>query len=94
LANQESSNYLGWLVTRHRNDEARVNLEKIRGSTYTQDELDREMKEVIAFTEIESELEATTTFLDLFKKHHLSRTMIAFVLFTGQQLMGVGFLGG
>ena len=52
------------------------------------------MKDTIAFTAIEMELEASTSFLDLLRGTDLRRTMIAVVLFLGEQMMGVGFLGG
>jgi SP family general alpha glucoside:H+ symporter-like MFS transporter len=86
--------YIGWLVTRGRLDEAKSNLREIRGTAYTQEELDQEMKETTAFTAIESELGASASFLDCFKGTDRRRTIIATVLCVGEQMMGIGFLGG
>lgn len=61
---------------------------------YSEEELDHEMKDTIAFTAIELELEASSSFWDCFTGTDLRRTVIGVVLFTGGQLMGVGFLGG
>ncbi|KAH8660278.1 putative sugar transporter [Xylariales sp. PMI_506] len=81
-----------WLVTKGRIDEARTNIRKIRGKGALQEELDQEIKSVIAFTAIERELSESTSYKECFTGHNLRRTVITMVLFGGQQLMGVGFL--
>lgn len=85
---------VGWLVTRGRYVDARHNLRKLRGEAYTEEELEREMKDTITFTAIEMELEHSSSYLDCFRGTDLRRTIIAMVLFLGEQLMGIGFLGG
>ena len=85
----------GWLITRGRISEARINLKKIRGETYSTDELDRELNDTIAFTAIEKELESSAaSFYKCFTGTDLQRTIIPLVLFGGEQLTGTGFIGG
>jgi hypothetical protein len=77
---------------RNRTQEARINLRKMRGSTYTENEIDQELNSAIAFTAIERELSDSTSYSECFTGPALRRTIITVVLFGGQQLMGVGFL--
>lgn len=81
-------------MTRGRHAEAKVNIRKIRGHTHSQEELDDEINSIIAFTAIEAELEASTSYKECFTGHALRRTIITAVLAGGQQIMGVGFLSG
>jgi MFS family permease len=83
-----------WLVTRGQNAKARANLAKIRGSTYTPQEVDEEIQEAIKFTALEKELGASTSFAECFKGTDLRRTLVAMMAIVGQQFMGVAFLAG
>jgi hypothetical protein len=84
----------GWLVTRNLFDEARVSIRKIRGQHVPQEELDREINEVIAFNEVEKLLEVSTSYRECLTGTDLRRTLIATLAVSGQQLMGIGFLAG
>jgi hypothetical protein len=82
----------GWLVTRDRIDEARASISKIRGKTIPVEQLNREIDEVVAFTWLEKEIEKSSSYLECFTGTHLRRTMIACMMFYGQQLMGISFI--
>lgn len=83
---------IGWLVTRDRIADAKVSIRKLRGPEASQEELDREINEVVAFTQLETQLEGSTSYLECFKGADLRRTMIASLMTIGQQLMGIAFI--
>jgi nicotinamidase-related amidase len=86
--------FLGWLVTRDRYDDAKKALRTLRGKHIPQKELDDELEESIAFTELEKTLEESTTYMDCFRGTDLRRTYIATLVATGQQFVGIAFISG
>lgn len=83
-----------WLVTQDRNIDALNSLRKLRGSTYTLEEVEKEINDVIAFNTLEKELDESTSFIECFRGIDLRRTFIASIMMVGQQFMGVAFLAG
>lgn len=83
---------IGWLVTRDRIADAKVSIRKLRGPETSQEELDREIDGVVAFTQLEKQLEDSTSYWECFKGTDLRRTTIASLMTVGQQLMGIAFI--
>ncbi|EXJ67571.1 uncharacterized protein A1O5_09584 [Cladophialophora psammophila CBS 110553] len=83
-----------WLVTRDKYSEARTSLVKIRGKYARDDELDAEMKEVIAFTELERSLDASTSYRECFSGTNRRRTLIGMLCMGGQHMQGIAFISG
>ncbi|EED19746.1 sugar transporter, putative [Talaromyces stipitatus ATCC 10500] len=82
-----------WLITHGRIEEAKVSMSKIRGRHASVDDVDQEVREIIAYVELEKALESSTSYAECFKGTELCRTLIASVIAAGGQLMGVGFIG-
>ena len=81
-----------WLASQGRVDEAYVAIRKLRGENYPQEDLDSEIRETVAFLEIERELEGPATWLECFKGTDLRRTMIVTFCLVGQQFTGISFI--
>ena len=87
-----AKHFSGWYITRERNDEARETIHKLRGKFWTDQELDKEIDDAVAFTEFESLNERSTSYLDCFRATDLRRTMIGTLIMSGQHVMGIGFV--
>jgi len=75
-------------------EEAKANLKKLRGPTYTEDEIVEEIDQCVKFTELESSLESSSSYVECFKGTDRRRTMIAMLMMMGQQCQGTAFLAG
>jgi hypothetical protein len=52
------------------------------------------MKEIVAFTELEKTLDASTSYRECFTGTNLRRTFIGMLCMGGQHLMGIAFISG
>lgn len=68
--------------------------QKVRGSSWTEIELEQELQEVVAFTELEKDLEGSSSYAECFKSTDLRRTLLGVMIMTGQQFMGIAFISG
>lgn len=69
-------------------------MRKLRGPTYSEEELETEVREIVAFVEIERELEGATSYLDCFKGTDLRRTYLTVVSTICQEWSGISFITG
>jgi MFS transporter, SP family, sugar:H+ symporter len=81
-------------VTRDRPDEALEAMRKLRGPTYPEEEIQSEVKEIIAFDRIEKELEGTAKWSDCFSGTDLRRTMVSVIAIMCQEFSGIAFITG
>lgn len=69
-------------------------MRKIRGPTYPEEEIQDEVKEVIAMDRIEKELEGSARWIDLFRGTDLRRTVVSVIAITCQEFSGISFITG
>ncbi|RFU30415.1 hypothetical protein B7463_g5904, partial [Scytalidium lignicola] len=81
-----------WFVSRGRIDEGHDALRTLRGNTFPEEEIEKELREIAAFDEIERELEASSSFFDCFKGTDHRRTRIVIMVLVCQQFTGISFI--
>ena len=69
-------------------------MRKIRGPTYPAEEIQDEVKEIIAMDRIEKELEGAAKWSDCFKGTDFRRTMLSIIAITCQEFSGIAFITG
>lgn len=85
---------LGWYATRGRSADALKSMGQLRGPTYPQEEIQDEVKEIIAMIEIERELEGSAGWLDCFRGTDLRRTTLTVMSTACQEFSGIAFITG
>ncbi|BGO95227.1 hypothetical protein NBRC10512_002983 [Rhodotorula toruloides] len=83
-----------WLATHDRHDEALKSLRKIRGSNFSEAELQAELDIIVEAIRVEREVQAGATFLDIFRGTDLRRTLLACGAATLHAASGINFLVG
>ncbi|KAF1953348.1 general substrate transporter [Byssothecium circinans] len=83
-----------WFVHRNRIDEAHLAMRKIRGKTWSEDDVTEEIRQVVAMDCIERELEGSSSYWDCFKGSDHRRTRIAILTLVVQQFTGISFISG
>ncbi|KAH8891123.1 general substrate transporter [Thozetella sp. PMI_491] len=83
-----------WFVHRNRIEEAHAAMRKIRGSTWSEEEVAEEIKEVVAMDQIERELEGSSSYSDCFRGTDHRRTRIVIMTLVVQQFTGISFITG
>lgn len=71
-----------------------MNMAKLRGDTWPEEDIDEEIKEISFFVEVEATVERSTSYLDCLKGTDLRRTLISLLILCGQQFFGVAFFAG
>jgi SP family sugar:H+ symporter-like MFS transporter len=79
-------------VSRRKFDKGLVALRRFRGPTYSEDDIQHEFREIVAFLEIEQELEGSSSFLDCFRGTDLRRTLIIIGSEMSQAFSGIAFI--
>lgn len=67
---------------------------KLRGPTWSEDDVSEEIREVVAMDQIEQELEASSSYIDCFKGTDHRRTRITILILVIQQFTGISFITG
>jgi MFS transporter, SP family, sugar:H+ symporter len=67
---------------------------RIRGPTYSEEEIKQEIQEISAFIEIEKELEGSSSYLDCFRGTNLRRTLLTIGSTMCQEFSGISFISG
>ncbi|EGX89837.1 sugar transporter, putative [Cordyceps militaris CM01] len=83
-----------WYITRGRPDDALQALRDLRGSTWPEEELESEIREMSAMYELECSLEGSTTYRDCFRNTDLRRTRISLIFVVFQSFTGISFIAG
>ncbi|KAM3511497.1 hypothetical protein MY11210_004855 [Beauveria gryllotalpidicola] len=83
-----------WYITRGRRDDAIRSLQKLRGSTWPQEELKNEVSEMAAMHELERSLEGSGTYRDCFRNTDARRTRICLIFVLFQSFTGISFIAG
>jgi SP family sugar:H+ symporter-like MFS transporter len=73
-------------------DKAYDAMRSLRGKTYSDEEIDSELREITAFLEIERELEGSSTFMDCFRGTHRRRTIITIMVGVCNAFTGIPFI--
>ncbi|KAF2163119.1 hypothetical protein M409DRAFT_37302, partial [Zasmidium cellare ATCC 36951] len=81
-----------WHASRGRDEKAMSALRRLRGSTYTEEELEAEHAEVVAFIEIERSLRTSTSFADCFRGTDRRRTLLTIGMTLSQAWSGIAFI--
>ncbi|KAK4934294.1 hypothetical protein LTR10_024394 [Elasticomyces elasticus] len=83
-----------YLVSRGRYDDALNAMRKLRGPTYPEEEIQEEVKEVMAMDRIEKELEGASRWRDCFQGTDLRRTVVSVIAILCQEFSGIAFITG
>ncbi|BGP35077.1 hypothetical protein JCM10296v2_006907 [Rhodotorula toruloides] len=83
-----------WLATHDRHEEALKSLRKIRGSNFSEAELQAELDIIVEAIRFEREVQAGATFLGIFRGTDLRRTLLACGAATLHAASGINFLVG
>ncbi|KAM3527413.1 hypothetical protein NHJ13051_002951 [Beauveria bassiana] len=83
-----------WYITRGRPEDAVRALKKLRGSTWPEEELENEVREMSAMHELECSLEGSGTYKDCFRNTDARRTRICLIFVLFQSFTGISFIAG
>lgn len=65
---------------------------RLRGPSYTEEEVQKEVREIAAFLEMELELEGSVSYLDCFRGTDLRRTLLTIGISLAQAFSGIAFI--
>jgi MFS transporter, SP family, sugar:H+ symporter len=89
-----TDNFVGWYASHDRPEEALKSMRKLRGLTYPEEEIQDEVKEIIAMDRIEKELEGASKWSDCFQGTDLRRTVVSVIAIMCQEFSGIAFIAG
>jgi len=81
-----------WYISRGKMDKGLQAMRRLRGPTYTEEEIQKEVRDIAAFLEMELELEGSVSYLDCFRGTDLRRTLLTIGISLAQAFSGIAFI--
>ena len=79
-------------MSRGKDEKGRTALRRIRGPTYSDEEIDTELRDIVAFLETEQSLQESVSYIDCFRGTDRRRTLLCIGITLSQAWSGIAFI--